>query len=84
MEELRLEIANARTYEQQTDKAFVLLNSELNKLQEESLSRNRHSPILSDFYTPSKEMHVFQIFSAIIVGGVIGFAGYEIYKLWNK
>ena len=33
MNELRLEIANARTSEQQTDKAFVFLNRELNKLQ---------------------------------------------------
>ena len=71
----KLQIANARTSEQRTDKAFVLLNSELNKLQEgESLPRNHCSPVLSDFYTPSKEMHEIQTFSAIIVGGVIGFA----------
>ena len=78
LDELRLGIANARTSEQQTDKAFVLLNSELNKLQEEE---NLRSPVLSDFYTPSKEMHEFPIFPAIIVGGVIGFTVYEIYKL---
>ena len=29
MDELRLEIPNARTSEQQTDKAFVLLNKEV-------------------------------------------------------
>ena len=47
MDELRLEIANARTSEQQTDEAFVLLNRELNKLQEEeNLPRNRRSPVL--------------------------------------
>ena len=85
MDELQLEIANARTSEQQTDKAFVLLNKELNKLhEEENLPRNRRSPVLSDFYTPSKEMHEYQTLSAIIVGGVIGFAGYEIYKIWKE
>ena len=68
MHELGLEIANARTSEQQTDKAFLLLNEELNKLQEENLPRNRRSPLLSDFYTPSKEMHEYQTLSAIIVG----------------
>ena len=81
MDELRLKIANARTSEQQTDKAFVLLNKELNKLQEEkSLPRNRRSPVLSDFYTSSTEMHKYQTISTIIVGSVIGFAGFEIYK----
>ena len=85
MDELRLEIANARTSEQQTDKAFMLLNKELNKLQEEeNLPRYRRSPLLSDFYTPSKEMHEYQTLSAIIVGGVIEFAGYEIYKIWKE
>ena len=60
----------------------MLLNKELNILQEEeNLPRNRGSPVLSDFYTPSKEMHEYQTLSAIIVGGVIGFAGYEIYKI---
>ena len=84
MDELRLEIANARTSEQQTDKAFVLLNKELNKLQEENLPRNRHSPVLSDFYTPSKEVHEYQNLSQIIAGGVIGGAGYAIYKIWKE
>ena len=85
MNELRLEIANARTSEQKPDKAFVLLNKELNKLkEEESLPRDHHSPVLSDFYTPSKEMHEYQIFSTIIIGGIIEFVGYKIYKIWNE
>ena len=81
MDELRMEIANARVSEQQTDKAFVLLNRELNKLKtEDSLPRNRRSPILSDFYTPSDEMHKYQSLSAIIIGG---FGGYELYKVFK-
>ena len=85
MDELRLQIANSRTSEQQTDKAFVLLNKEVKKLQEEqNLARNRRSPVLSDFYTPSKETYEYQTLSSIIVGGVIGFAGYEIYKIWKE
>ena len=81
MDELRMEIANARISEQQTDKAFILLNKELKKLQEEdNVSRNRRSPTLSDFYTPSQEMHKYQTLSSIIVGSAIGFAGLKIYK----
>ena len=53
MDELQLEIADARTFEQQTDKAFVLLNKEFNKLQEEeSFSRNRRSPCTLTFLYP--------------------------------
>ena len=82
MDELRIEIANARVSEQQTDKAFVLLNKELNRLEmEENLPRNRRSPVLSDFYTPSKEMHKYQSLSAIIIGGIVGFGGYKIYEI---
>ena len=43
MEELRMEIANARVSEQQTDKVFVLLNRELKLETEDSLPRNRRS-----------------------------------------
>ena len=76
MDELRIEIANARVSEQQTDKAFVSLNKELNRLEtEENLPRNRRSPVLSDFYTPSKEMHKYQSLSTIIIGGIVGFGG---------
>ena len=66
-------------------KAFVLLNRELNKLQEEdNLPENRRLPELSDFYTPSKEMHKYQSFSAIAIGGVIGLTGYKVYEIWNE
>ena len=82
MDELRMEIANARVSEQQTDKAFVFLNKELNKLEtEDSLPRNRRSPVLSDFYTPSDEMHKYQSLSAIIIGGVIGFGDIRLMNL---
>ena len=47
---------------------------------EENLPRNRRSPVLSDFFTPSKEMHKYKSLSAIIIGGIIGFGGYEIYN----
>ena len=34
MDELRIEIANSRVSEQQTDKAFILLNDELKKIKD--------------------------------------------------
>ena len=81
MDELRIEIANARISEQQTDKAFVLLNREYNRLKAEE---NNHPPQLSDFYIPSKEMHKYQSLSAIIIKGVIGFTGYKVYEFSVK
>ena len=85
LDELRIQIVNARVTEQQTDKAFVLLNNELNKLKrEDNLSRNRQSPVISDFYPLPRKCINISLYLQLLLEALSVLVGISFTKLCKE